>query len=103
MNGQIQFNGILPCNHMQVEPVRWPHATARKVINRAVEEAVSEALLQDAQRAIDCGFQGSISRCNTFQRCDQNTFALPEVQGTGSPQMQVKHFDIAAHHLHVLA
>ena len=47
---------------MQVEPVRWPHATARKVINKAVEEAVSEALLQDAQRAIDRGFQGSISR-----------------------------------------
>lgn len=48
--------------NMQVEPVRWPHVTARKVINNAVEEAVSEALLQDAQRAIDRGFQGSISR-----------------------------------------
>ena len=42
--------------------MRWPHSVARKVINSAAEETVSEALLQDAQRAIDRGFQGSISR-----------------------------------------
>ncbi|KAK9843314.1 hypothetical protein WJX74_010233 [Apatococcus lobatus] len=54
--------------YLKVEPVRWPHATARKVINQAVEEAVSEALLQDAQRAIDHGFQGSISRATSSVR-----------------------------------
>ena len=59
------------CWSAQVEPVRWPHTIARKVINSAVEEAVSEALLQDAQRAIDRGFQGSISRsvCRYYSRC----------------------------------
>lgn len=52
--------------HAQVEPVRWPHARMRKVLNAAVTGGgVSDDMIAAAQQALDEGYQGSLSRCES--------------------------------------
>ena len=66
-----RLTGARPGPWRQVSPLQWPPARMRHVLSRGFGGFVSDELLDAAARALDQGYEGSLSRCGAPGPCRQ--------------------------------